>query len=109
MAAARPAAGPAPGCGTLLRMCRSIKVLRRPDEPATTGEIEAAARQFVRKVSGYRTPSQRNSEAFEAAIEEVAAASRRLLEDIGATVEVGPDHWHPHPGSGRARRPAAPA
>jgi hypothetical protein len=37
-------------------MCRSIKVLRRPDEPATTGEIEAAARQFVRKVSGYRTP-----------------------------------------------------
>ena len=54
-------------------MCRSIKVLRRPDEPATTGEIEAAARQFVRKVSGYRTPSQRNSAAFEAAIEEIAA------------------------------------
>jgi hypothetical protein len=90
-------------------MCRSIKVLRRPDEPATTGEIEAAARQFVRKVSGYRTPSQRNSEAFEAAIEDVAAASRRLLEEIGAKVEVGPDHWHPHPGSGRARGPAAPA
>src|SRR5438876_11750153 len=87
-------------------MCRSIKVLRRPDEPATTGEIEAAARQFVRKVSGYRTPSQRNSAAFEAAIEEVAAASRRLLEDLGAAVEVGPDHWHPGPG--RVRRPAAP-
>jgi hypothetical protein len=88
-------------------MCRSIKVLRRPDEPATTGEIEAAARQFVRKVSGYRTPSQRNSAAFEAAIEEVAAVSKRLLEEIGATVEVGPEHRHP--GSGRARRPAAPA
>ena len=88
-------------------MCRSIKVLRRPDEPATTGEIEAAARQFVRKVSGYRTPSQRNSAAFEAAIQDVAAVSQRLLEEIGATVEVGPDHWHP--GSGPARRPAAPA
>jgi len=82
-------------------MCRSIKVLRRPDEPATTGEIEAAARQFVRKVSGYRTPSARNSEAFDAAIAEVAAVSRRLLEDIGATVEEGPDRWKP--GSGRTR------
>jgi hypothetical protein len=82
-------------------MCRSIKVLRRPDEPATTGEIEAAARQFVRKVSGYRTPSARNSEAFDAAIAEVAAVSRRLLEDIGATVEEGPDRWKP--GSGRSR------
>jgi len=88
-------------------MCRSIKVLRRPDEPASTGEIEAAARQFVRKVSGYRTPSQRNSAAFEAAIEEVATASRRLLEEIGASVEVGPDHWAA--GTGRSRRPSAPA
>jgi len=87
-------------------MCRSIKVLRRPDEPATTGEIEAAARQFVRKVSGYRTPSARNDAAFQAAIADVAAASRRLLEDIGASVEEGPDRWvagsgrvhsHPHP------------
>jgi hypothetical protein len=88
-------------------MCRSIKVLRRPDEPATTGEIEAAARQFVRKVSGYRTPSQRNSEAFEAAIADVAEVSRRLLEEIGATVEVGPDRWKP--GTGRSRRPIAQA
>ena len=87
-------------------MCRSIKVLRRPDEPATTGEIEAAARQFVRKVSGYRTPSARNDAAFQAAIADVAAASRRLLEEIGASVEEGPDRWvsgsgrshsHPHP------------
>jgi hypothetical protein len=80
-------------------MCRSIKVLRRPDEPATTGEIEAAARQFVRKVSGYRTPSARNGAAFDAAIADVAAASRRLLEEIGASVEEGPDRWVP--GSGR--------
>ena len=72
-------------------MCRSIKILRRPDEPATTGEIEAAARQFVRKVSGYRTPSARNSAAFEAAIADVAATSRRLLEEIGASVEEGPE------------------
>ena len=88
-------------------MCRSIKVLRRPDEPATTGEIEAAARQFVRKVSGYRTPSARNDAAFQAAIADVAAASRRLLEEIGASVEEGPDRWVP--GSGRAHSHPHPA
>lgn len=65
-------------------MCRSIKTLRRADEPATQDEIDAAALQFVRKVSGYRQPSKRNAEAFEAAVEEVAAASRRLLEAVGA-------------------------
>jgi hypothetical protein len=88
-------------------MCRSIKVLRRPDEPATTGEIEAAARQFVRKVSGSRTPSAKNSAAFEAAIAEVAHVSRHLLEEIGTSVEDGPDRWKP--GTGRARRPVASA
>ena len=98
----------APGSRYPAPMCRSIKVLRRPDEPATTGEIEAAARQFVRKVSGYRTPSQRNTAAFETAIEEIAVISRRMLEEIGATVEVGPDHWHPGSGRARERRPAAP-
>ena len=82
-------------------MCRSIKPLRRRETETTTGEIEAAARQFVRKVSGYRTPSARNGAAFEAAIAEVAAASRRLLEEIGASVEEGPDRWVP--GSGRGR------
>jgi hypothetical protein len=86
-------------------MCRSIKILRRPDEPATTGEVEAAARQFVRKISGYRTPSQRNSAAFEAAITEISSISQRMLEEIGATVEVGPDRWKP--GTGRSRRPIA--
>ena len=76
-------------------MCRSIKTLRRPDEAATTGELEAAARQYVRKISGYRTPSARNAEAFEAAIAEIAAASDRLLESIGVDVEEGPDRWTP--------------
>jgi hypothetical protein len=65
-------------------MCRSIKTLRRRDEPATPEEIEAAARQFVRKVSGFHRPSQANTPAFEAAIREVANASERLLTAIGA-------------------------
>ena len=63
-------------------MCRSIKTLRRPDEAATEEEVRAAALQYVRKVSGYREPSRRNAEAFEAAVEEVAAASRKLLEAV---------------------------
>ncbi len=63
-------------------MCRSIKTLRRRDEPATADEIRAAALQFVRKVSGYRTPSKANEEVFEAAVDEVAKASRRLLESL---------------------------
>jgi hypothetical protein len=65
-------------------MCRSIKTLRRADEPATDEEIAAAALQFVRKVSGYRVPSQRNREAFDVAVDEVALASRRLLETLAA-------------------------
>jgi hypothetical protein len=76
-------------------MCRSIKTLRRADEAATTGELEAAARQYVRKISGYRTPSARNTDAFEGAIAEIAAASARLMETLGVTVEVGPDRWTP--------------
>ena len=65
-------------------MCRSIKTLRRADEPATDDEIHAAALQFVRKVSGYRQPSQRNTEAFDSAVGEIADASRRLLEALEA-------------------------
>ena len=76
-------------------MCRSIKTLRRPDEAATTGELEAAARQFVRKISGYRTPSARNALAFEGAIAEIAAVSAQLMETLGVDVEVGPDKWTP--------------
>lgn len=63
-------------------MCRSIKQLRTPEGAATEEEIRDAALQFVRKVSGYRAPPKRNAEAFDAAVDEVAEASRRLLEGI---------------------------
>lgn len=66
-------------------MCRSIKVLRRADEPATEPEISAAALQFVRKVSGFRKPSQANQKAFDAAVEEIAASTERLLETLKVT------------------------
>jgi hypothetical protein len=71
-------------------MCRNIVSLRRPEGPATDEEIRAAALQFVRKVSGYRAPSRRNHASFEQAVDEVAAATHRLLEGIGAgTVATG--------------------
>jgi hypothetical protein len=63
-------------------MCRSIKTLRRADEPATEDEIRAAALQYVRKVSGYREPSRKNAEAFEQAVASVAAASQELLDAV---------------------------
>ena len=63
-------------------MCRSIKTLRG-QEP-TADEIEAAALQFVRKVSGYRKPSARNQEAFEAAVDDIAEVTRRLLDSVTA-------------------------
>lgn len=62
-------------------MCRSIVTLRGEDE-ATDAEVRAAALQFVRKVSGHRTPSRANQEAFDRAVAEVAAATRRLLDDL---------------------------
>jgi len=67
-------------------MCRSIITLRRPDQDATDEEVRAAALQYVRKVSGYRAPSRRNQPAFDAAVEEIAAASRRLLDAVAAPV-----------------------
>jgi hypothetical protein len=66
----------------LRSMCRSIKTLRRPDEPATDEEVRAAALQFVRKVSGYREPSKRNREAFDGAVDRVAGAARELLDAV---------------------------
>src|SRR5258708_663950 len=74
-------------------MCRSIKPLRRADSDTTTGEIEAAALQFVRKVSNYRAPSSRNQEAFDAAVADIATASRRMLETLGVEVVDGPNRW----------------
>jgi len=67
-------------------MCRSIKQLRNTEVPATEEEIRAAALQFVRKVSGYRKPSRVNEAAFERAVEEVAEATRRMLEGIKVPV-----------------------
>jgi hypothetical protein len=63
-------------------MCRSIKPLRMPDRQATELEISEAALQYVRKVSAYRKPSRANQAAFDAAVEEVAAATRKMLEAL---------------------------
>jgi hypothetical protein len=69
-------------------MCRSIKQLRNAEIPATDEEIRAAALQFVRKVSGYRKPSRANQAAFDAAVTEVAAATQKLLNEIGMQFNV---------------------
>lgn len=65
-------------------MCRSIKPLRLPDRPATEEEIREAALQYVRKVSGYRKPSRVNQEAFDAAILEIAEATRKMLDQLAS-------------------------
>ena len=62
-------------------MCRSIKTLRAP-EPATDDDIEAAALQFVRKVSGYRKPSRANEAVFAEAVLQISEASRQLLDNL---------------------------
>lgn len=67
-------------------MCRSIKTLRVNDVVATDDEIRAAARQFVRKVSGFREPSPRHRDAFEDAVDEITDASQRLLETIAGNL-----------------------
>lgn len=77
-------------------MCRSIVTLHRSEAPATDDEVRAAALQFVRKVSGYRAPSRANAEAFDEAVDEVAEATRRLLETLA-------------PRTGRRTAPAAPS
>ena len=64
-------------------MCRNIVQLRQPDRPPTNEEIALAALQFVRKVSGYRKPSRANQPAFDDAVAEVAAATRRLFDLMG--------------------------
>jgi hypothetical protein len=63
-------------------MCRNIKQLRQPDQLADDEEITLAALQYIRKVSGYRKPSQVNSAAFDRAVSEVAEATKRLLESL---------------------------
>ena len=66
-------------------MCRNIKMLFNFDPPVTEGEIRAASLQFVRKISGIAKPSKANEAAFEAAIDEIAAASGRLLASLDTT------------------------
>jgi hypothetical protein len=63
-------------------MCRSIKQLRNAEQVATAEEIQAAALQYVRKISGYRSPSRTNQAAFDAAVAEIAATTERLLAQI---------------------------
>ena len=60
-------------------MCRNIKTLFNFEPPATDAEVHAASLQFVRKVSGFHTPSQANAAAFERAVEQVAAAAKDLI------------------------------
>jgi hypothetical protein len=63
-------------------MCRNIHTLFNFEPPATDDEVRAAALQYVRKVSGFTKPSRANEEAFGRAVDEVAAASRRLLDAL---------------------------
>jgi hypothetical protein len=63
-------------------MCRNIHTLHNFEPPATNEEIRDASLQYVRKISGYTKPSQANAEAFARAVDEVAAASKRLLEQL---------------------------
>jgi hypothetical protein len=74
------------GCGhqaaRLSRMCRNIRQLHNFDPPASEEEVHDAALQFVRKVSGSTKPSKANAEAFDLAVAEVAASTRKLLDAL---------------------------
>ena len=63
-------------------MCRSIKTLRNPEMVIADEDIDAAALQFVRKISGYREPSRANQEAFDRAVEDISRSSRVLLDAL---------------------------
>jgi len=66
-------------------MCRNIKILFNFAPPATDDEVRAAGLQFVRKISGFNKPSKANEAAFDSAIDEIAAASMRLLSSLETT------------------------
>lgn len=66
-------------------MCRNIKPLFNFEPPATRNEVHEAALQFVRKISGYNTPSQANEAAFHAAVEDVEKAVRKMLKSLETT------------------------
>jgi hypothetical protein len=63
-------------------MCRNIRTLYNFEPPATDDEVRAASLQFVRKLSGFARPSQANEAAFDGAVDDVAAAARKLLESL---------------------------
>lgn len=91
-------------------MCRSIRTLRPPyAEDVTEGDVRAAARQYVRKLTGFREPSEDNRAAFETAVDEVEAATRRVLEAVtvrgrpAVTVVPGPERKPPGRGQAAAR------
>jgi hypothetical protein len=65
-------------------MCRSIKQLRQPGQTPTEEEIQAAALQYIRKISGYRRPARANQAAFDLAVQQVSSATRILLETLTA-------------------------
>ena len=69
-------------------MCRSIKTLRSAETQASAEDVHAAALQYVRKVSGYRKPSKRNQAAFDQAVDEIAAATQQLLNNLEAYVHA---------------------
>ncbi len=68
-------------------MCRNIKTLFNFEPPATPDEVRAASLQFVRKLSGFNAPSKANQAAFDAAVEDVAAAAAALIESLVTTAE----------------------
>lgn len=70
-------------------MCRNIKRLRQPDREPTDEELRDASLQFVRKISGYRVPSKANQEAFDRAVDEVAAAGRSLFDSLRVGARAG--------------------
>ncbi len=84
-------------------MCRNIRTLHNFEPPATEEEIHAAALQYVRKISGYQRPSHANEDAFATAVEEVAAATQKLL---GSLVTSAP-HRDREVVAARARERAA--
>ena len=83
-------------------MCRSIHTLHNFDPPVTDEEVRAAALQYVRKISGFTKPSKANAEAFDRAVEAVAAASRQLLDDL--VTAAAPKDRETEAAKARARR-----
>lgn len=91
-------------------MCRSIRTLRPPyADDVTEGDVRAAARQYVRKLTGFREPSEENRAAFDAAVDEIEAATRRVLESVtvrgrpAVTVVSGPERKPPPRGQAAVR------